>query len=619
VPQHPSPVRALIVSATVGAGDAGTAHELARQLAESGHQVAVRDFLDAAPLGIGKAMSKGYEAELRHAPWAYELAFGVWYWLPFLLWPASRVLSMFTRRTVRRWVTETQPDVVISTYPVATQVLGDMRRRGRRRWRRRAGIGAPTVNFITDFGYHPFWAHAGIDLNLAVNPATVAAVAARTGRPSLACAPLVRPAFGQSHARRAEERAKLGLGPDDIAVLVSSGSWGVGDVTATVRLLNRDAGIVPVVVCGRNAALASELAGLAEAGATRTVVIGWTDDMPGLMAACDVLVENAGGLTALEAMVSGTPVVSYRPIPGHGRKSASAMTAAGVGRLARSDEDLLHAVTALGRAGTERRSQAAAVERLFGAQAASAVAHVASCGVPSRLRPRPVAGVARAAAAAALVVAMVWTGLTMGVAVAAAAGAGVAHPPEGAADAVFIGARLSPPEVADPGVRLALGRLDASAVVDAGTAEQQPGAVRSLAASGVDLSSGGLDVAPRGPGIPAAPWALAAADVSSAERLAQIAGQPVTALVPDHSLSAFDLVDASSHHLITVVPDVNLPQPPSGPYPREAFEVAPLSSGLIYLVNGTEMAAPQLELLLDELGGELGSQHLVGFPLSALQ
>jgi len=49
--------------------------------------VTIQDFLEAAPLGIGKALSKGYEAELRHAPWAYELAFQIWFWVPLMLVP----------------------------------------------------------------------------------------------------------------------------------------------------------------------------------------------------------------------------------------------------------------------------------------------------------------------------------------------------------------------------------------------------------------------------------------------------------------------------------------------------------------------------------------------------
>ena len=125
---QPRPLRVLIVSATVGGGDAGNARELARRLVRYGHEAEIRDFLKAPPVGIGSALSKGYEAELRHAPWAYEVAFRVWFWFPFLLPPMARFLSLFTRRQVVRWVRETHADVVVSTYPVATQVLGDMRR-----------------------------------------------------------------------------------------------------------------------------------------------------------------------------------------------------------------------------------------------------------------------------------------------------------------------------------------------------------------------------------------------------------------------------------------------------------------------------------------------------------
>lgn len=82
---------------------------------------------------------------------------------------------------------------------------------------------------------------------------------------------------------------------------------------------------VPVVVCGRNEALAERLR---KAGVEH--VYGWVDDMPDLMSAADVLVQNAGGLTSLEAFASGLPVASYRCIPGHGQTNAAALQEAGL-------------------------------------------------------------------------------------------------------------------------------------------------------------------------------------------------------------------------------------------------------------------------------------------------
>jgi UDP-N-acetylglucosamine:LPS N-acetylglucosamine transferase len=95
------------------------------------------------------------------------------------------------------------------------------------------------------------------------------------------------------------------------------------------------------------------------------IVIGWTDRMPELMAAADVVVENAGGLTSLEAFASGTPVVTFRPIPGHGRDNVKGMLAAGVTTAPADEAELLTALDALATPGPARDGQVAAARALF--------------------------------------------------------------------------------------------------------------------------------------------------------------------------------------------------------------------------------------------------------------
>jgi processive 1,2-diacylglycerol beta-glucosyltransferase len=612
-------LRVLIVSATVGAGDAGNARELARRLVASGHEADIRDLLDAAPFGIGRTLSKGYEAELKHAPWAYEFAFKVWFWFPFLLGPLARFLTLFTRKTILRWVRETHADIVVSTYPVATQVLGELRRRANKRRRSRWALRVPVVNFITDFGFHPFWAHRWIDLNLAVPTGTAEAVGHRTGRLSLACGPLVSPEFLAAPARRPFARARFGLRPDDVAVLVSSGSWGVGALKETVELVATQPGFVPVVTCGRNSGLRDDLEELARAKGYRAHLLGWTDDMAGVMAACDVLVENAGGLTSLEAMGARLPLVTFRPIPGHGRNSAAAMSAAGVTSLARDGEELVADLGQLGRPGPTRTAQLAAAAQLFSGDAAGAVVATATFGAPPGPRLRPVARVARAASAATLAATVSWVGLTGGVGVAAAAGIGVAHPPDGTPDVVYLGVRLSSRELPDPAIQVALARLDASAVVDVNTADGRRQALKTLARRGVDLESGGLAGGPDASNEPTAPWTLARSDSRSVQVLSGIAGVPVNVLVPDRSISAFDLVDAGAAHLLMVVPDATMPVPPSGPFPQEELGLPALQGDHIYLVNGLRVTPPELVELLSNLEVQLAGVGLSSAPLSDLQ
>jgi processive 1,2-diacylglycerol beta-glucosyltransferase len=142
---------------------------------------------------------------------------------------------------------------------------------------------------------------------------------------------------------------------------------------------------IPVVVCGRNGALRRRLTG---AGVAH--VLGWVDDMPTLMHAVDVLVENAGGLMALEGMACGLPVLTYRPIPGHGRLSAAALTGAGISVWVTGPAALGPALTDL-MTGPGGRRQRTAARVLFETDAAQPIAELADAApalTPSTLERR---------------------------------------------------------------------------------------------------------------------------------------------------------------------------------------------------------------------------------------
>jgi processive 1,2-diacylglycerol beta-glucosyltransferase len=114
-----------------------------------------------------------------------------------------------------------------------------------------------------------------------------------------------------------------------------------GPLERTVGRLAR-AGVLPVTLCGTDAVLRRRLS-RRRAG----VALGWTDDVAAVMAAADVLVDNAGGVTRAEALASGLPVVLFRPLPGHGRINAETLDAAGVAPYARTDHELISLVRVL--------------------------------------------------------------------------------------------------------------------------------------------------------------------------------------------------------------------------------------------------------------------------------
>ncbi|MFD0516659.1 glycosyltransferase family protein [Paractinoplanes durhamensis] len=72
----------------------------------------------------------------------------------------------------------------------------------------------------------------------------------------------------------------------------------------------------------------------------RAIALGWIDDMAGLLRAVDLVVHNAGGLTSMEALAAGVPVVSYRCLPGHGTANAAVLERIGLSAWPRTPAEL---------------------------------------------------------------------------------------------------------------------------------------------------------------------------------------------------------------------------------------------------------------------------------------
>ena len=212
----------------MGAGHDGAAKELRRRLEGRGHRVEVIDFLDAVAFHIGPAMRWFYLVQLRYFPWSYEFNYRL---APFLRAPAVMVDTWLTRRKLRKAIKSFRPDTIVSVYPLASLVLGRMRKTKKLR--------VPVVTYLTDFAVHSLWVHPGIDRHLAVSELSAQAAAARGGKDPRAHGPLVGERFRDSKIDRAAVRSALGLAPDDRAVLVVAGSWGIGDVLTSVEAIGR--------------------------------------------------------------------------------------------------------------------------------------------------------------------------------------------------------------------------------------------------------------------------------------------------------------------------------------------------------------------------------------------
>lgn len=355
------PGRVVALTAGMGAGHDQVALELQRRLAERGIDCDVLDVWELLPLGLGRLITGFYRGVVRHAAWLYEGIYAVW------LRPceqpgrrASPIIRMAGRR-LERWMAIHHPDAAVSTFHLCSQVLGDMRRRGL--------MPIATASIVVDFATHGLWIDPDVDMHFCLHEAQAERVRSLGAPVAEAPGPVVHPAFVQPRLSRPEARRELGLSDQDRVVLIVAGSWGAGPIERTALAVAADGRFQVVTVAGRNEALRRRLEA---AGCGR--VFGWVDDMPKLMVAADVVVENAGGLMAMEAMAIGTPVVSFGPIPGHGRENVERMDELGVSRYARSEEELLEVLGCVTEDGPFRQSLISTARRMFRADIADPVA-----------------------------------------------------------------------------------------------------------------------------------------------------------------------------------------------------------------------------------------------------
>ncbi len=355
------PPRVVIIYASAGAGHDGASRELARRLRESGLRAECLDLADIFPWGLGRLLRGTYHGMLSRLPWIYGLLFAI----GGNFSRAAPITRALLRPVWPRVLQALPPDTrsVVSTYPVVSQILGPLRREGR--------LAVPVITYLTDFAVNPIWVSPGVDVHCAAHDQSRAEARALGAGEVRISGRMVSAGFRPGDARdKLRARERFGLPSGKRLALLVAGSWGVGQVAKAAAEIAGSGAAVPVVVCGRNVALYRRLR-----RKRMGYVFGWVDDMPALLQAADVLVENAGGLTALEAMACGLPVATYRPIPGHGKANAATMAKAGVATWVRRRAALGPVLAELASGPTGRRQRAMGLS-LFQADPARVVADI---------------------------------------------------------------------------------------------------------------------------------------------------------------------------------------------------------------------------------------------------
>jgi len=326
-------VRVLVLTAPIGEGHLAAARTLTEDIRHRDPQadVVVCDVLEEFSRPLCWLLRDAYRWQLETAPWLFGTLFGGLRRSRMLRSVSRTLLSLTGSRAVLRVVRAQRPDVIVSTFPATTAILGCLRLRGQ--------VHAPVCATITDFAGLEMWIDRGVDLHLVMHQSLLPTVERVAGPGSArVVSPLVSAEFlapkSASDARRTLDLPQAGR-----LIVVSGGGWAVGDLDGAVAAALELPDVSVVCLAGRDP-VARERLELSFGGDSRVTVLGFTDRMSDLLAAADILVHSTGGVTCLEALACGCPIIAYGAPPGHAPLLAREMAALGLLVHARSAVEL---------------------------------------------------------------------------------------------------------------------------------------------------------------------------------------------------------------------------------------------------------------------------------------
>ncbi|BES66300.1 hypothetical protein SANA_27390 [Gottschalkiaceae bacterium SANA] len=242
---------------------------------------------------------------------------------------ASVLLAKLMQKKTSKLVAKETPTLLISTFPICTQVLGA--------WKQKSGSEIPLVTVITDVTSASEWLHPAVThymvasesveqelIEKGVNKANISV----TGIP-------VRRAFQLQHKR------KVRPVHSPLRLLVMGGGFGLLPEDQTLyRWLQDDPSIDATIITGHNHGAYQTL----KDHYPRLRVKGFVHEIAEEMKQADLLLTKPGGITLFEAIHVEIPILAYRPSLGQEQKNAHFIEKTGIGQSVFTTGEILRAI-----------------------------------------------------------------------------------------------------------------------------------------------------------------------------------------------------------------------------------------------------------------------------------
>jgi processive 1,2-diacylglycerol beta-glucosyltransferase len=322
--------RLLILSTSIGAGHAKAGEALCEAYtANHGGEAFHIDFLRYTSPTFGPWVEQMYYTITKHTPSIYKLLYKL---ADHPKSPVKKSEVFIGLSKYKELIEEYHPDGIIATHFFPAAVMSYLYPR----------YPIPNGLVITDYGVHHIYINSHIDLLFAGYEAMygeLMELGIEESRIRVTGIP-VRPHFTKVLNRDAI-RKKLELDPDLPFILVMSGGNAIGPLVEVLEALSRLTESFQVIaIAGHNQKLYQELQQVLANIGLRGRILGFVDNVHEYMAAADLLISKAGGLTVTEAMAVSLPMLIIRPTPGQEEGNSMFLTKAGAALHLKNTDEL---------------------------------------------------------------------------------------------------------------------------------------------------------------------------------------------------------------------------------------------------------------------------------------
>lgn len=296
----------LILTCSTGGGHNSAAGAIAKEMGKRGIPHRIKNALEFVPRPKQEILEKGHSFLYRHAPnvfgKAYEKA------EQFEKHSAMYYDYALHAPSIAKYIKRQKFDVVICVHEFPALMLTAARKH--------FSLNVKLYFVVTDYTFSPGLEETELDAffipfgfsELYKNKGLPEERLVETGIPvDVSC---------YNHPLKSDIRNALCIREDKTLILIAAGSIGCGPIEEIVDevIKKRDKDTVIAVLCGKNKSLLRELT--AKVKDASLIPMGFIDNVIDWIAAADVFVTKAGGLSTTEAATVGIPIVLMNAVPG---------------------------------------------------------------------------------------------------------------------------------------------------------------------------------------------------------------------------------------------------------------------------------------------------------------